>query len=310
MSSKESPMLPYAYFNQKIIPFEQANLSISSQSVQYGLTCFAGLRAYRQGSKYGILRLEEHFGRLFNGAKILGMEIEMSYEQFHELIQKLIDQNKPTEDLYIRPFLYTNENHLGPRFDRGPYELGIYLQNLKYYLDPHVGLRLMISSWRKYPDSSISVKAKAGGVYLNSALATTEARNNGYDEALLLDNHDHLCEASLANVLLSYRGELYTPPVGAGALDGFTMRTCLALLKQEGICVKRDSIDRSMIYSSDELLLTGTAAQIIFAGSVDGRPIGEGQEGETCKLLRARYKELIDGKHALSSKWMTHFKHG
>lgn len=307
MSTNESPMLNYAYFNGKIVPFNQANLSISSQSVQYGLTCFAGLRAYKQGEEFSILRLKEHFERFMNGSKILGMVVDLSFETFQNIIQDLISQNKPDVDIYIRPFFYTNDQYLGPRFDREPYQLGVYMQKLKYYLDPHVGLRLMVSSWRKYPDSSISVKAKAGGVYLNSALATTEARKNGYDEALLLDHQDHLCEASLANVIISYRGELYAPNVGAGALDGFTLRTCLSLLEDENIHVKREIIDRSMIYSADEVLLTGTAAQIIFGGSVDGRPIGDGQEGKICHLLRSKYKELIDGKHPRSSAWMHKF---
>ncbi len=308
MNSKESATLPYCYFNGKIVPQHEAKLSISSQSVQYGLTCFAGLRGYFKNNHFVILRLQDHYKRLMNGAKILGMNVDYSYEQFKKILEDLFHKNKPTSDVYVRPFLFTHDDYVGPRFDRGPYQLGIYMQNLSHYMDPHVGLRLMISSWRKYPDNAISVKAKAGGVYLNSALATTEARNNGFDDALLLDNQDYLCEASLANVILSYRDELYAPQVGAGALDGFTLRTCLQLLEDENIEVKRELIDRSMIYSADELLLTGTAAQILFAGSVDGRPMGDGQEGPTCKLLRKNFKEILENLHPRSSEWLTTVK--
>lgn len=305
MSTKESPLLPFSYFNQKIVPHQEAKLSITSQSIQYGATCFAGLRGYHQGSKICLFRIQDHFKRLMNGAKIIGMQIEMELEEFEHILKELIERNKPKKDIYIRPFLYTDDDYVGPRFDRAPFHMAIYMMELSNYMDPNMGLRLMVSSWRKYSDSSISVKAKVGGVYLNSALATTEARNNGYDEALLLDHEDYLCEASIANVLISYQNELYAPQVGGGALDGWTLRTALQILEDENIKVKRELIDRSMIYSADEVILTGTAAQILFAGSVDGRPIGDGQEGTTCKLLRKHFKKLIEGTHARSKGWLT-----
>lgn len=305
MNSKESPLLPFCYFNQKIVPKNEAKLSITSQSIQYGATCFAGLRGYHQDSKIRIFRLQDHFSRLMKGAQIIGMKVKMELHEFEAILKELVEKNKPKGDIYIRPFLYTDDDYVGPRFDRSPFHVAIYMINLSHYMDPDVGLRLMISSWRKYSDSSISVKAKAGGVYLNSALATTEARNNGYDEALLLDHEDYLCEASIANVLISYQNELYAPQVGGGALDGWTMRTVLQILEDEGIEVKRELIDRSMIYSADEVILTGTAAQILFAGSVDGRPIKDGQQGPHCQLLRKRFKEIITGKHPRSKKWLT-----
>lgn len=312
MPQKDSPLLPYCYFNQKIVENHAAKLSITSQSIQYGATCFAGMRGYHQGDKMILFRVEDHYARLMRGAKIMGMNVDLEELEFKEILTELIQKNHPKKDIYIRPFLYTDDDYVGPRFDRAPFYLAVYMLELSHYMDPDIGLRLMISSWRKYSDSSVSTKAKAGGVYLNSALATTEARNNGYDEALLLDHEDNLCEASIANVLLSYQGELYAPPVGAGALDGWTLRTVLQILEDEGIEVKREVIDRSMIYSADELILTGTAAQVLFAGSVDGRPIKEGQQGEICKLVRKRFKEIIEGKSPRSKDWLTPIplKHG
>ncbi|MCH9633465.1 MAG: Branched-chain-amino-acid aminotransferase [Chlamydiae bacterium] len=307
MNSTKSPLLPFCYFNQKIVPHQEAKLSIMSQSIQYGATCFAGLRGYYRGDKIAIFRLQDHFKRLMNGAKIIGMSVDMELSEFEDILKQLIEKNQPKGDIYIRPFLYTDDDYVGPRFDRSPFFVAVYMINLNNYMDPDIGLRLMISSWRKYSDSAVSVKAKAGGVYLNSALATTEARKNGYDEALLLDHDDYLCEASIANVLISYQNELYSPQVGGGSLDGWTLRTALQILEDENIEVKRELVDRSMIYSAEEVILTGTAAQILFGGSVDGRPIKDGQQGPICKLLRKRFKEIISGKHPRSKKWLTEF---
>lgn len=307
MTCKETPLLPYCFFDGKIVPNQEAKLSISSQSIQYGLTCFAGLRGFYRDHKHHIVRLKDHHQRLINGTKILGMEVDCSFKAFQKVLEELFEKNKPDHDVYIRPFFYTNDDYVGPRFDRAPYQLAIYMQKLSHYMDPSKGLKLMVSSFRKYSDQAISVKAKAGGVYLNSALATTEARNNGYDDALLFDQQDYLSEASLANVLIAYRGELYSPQTGMGALDGWTLRTALTFLEDQGYTVRREVIDRSMVYSSDELILTGTAAQVLYASSVDQRQIGQGEEGFFCKLLRKEFKALIQGTHARSKEWLTSF---
>lgn len=307
-SMKNKKMMPHCFFQGQFVHESEAKLSIASQSIQYGMTCFGGIRAYVSEGCVRLLRLKDHFNRLINGTKILGWDVDITYETFLNTIEKLVDLNDPKESFYIRPFFYTDNADLGPHFIDKEFSLAVYFVWLGQYFAADRGLKLMISSWRKFSDSSLPTKAKAGGCYINSALATTAARRAGYDDALMLDQTGNVVEASVANILISYRGEIYVPPAGSAVLDGLTMRSVIAILERAGKRVRRETIDRSMIYSADELLLTGTAAQVMFASSVDDRPIGDGTPGELCQLLRSSFAEVIEGKGAFGKEWITEIK--
>lgn len=304
MSGQE--ILPFAYFRKKIVPFHEAQVSVASQSLQYGLTCFAGIRGYFHGGKAKVFRLYDHYVRLKESTKILGIEVDFSWEEFSALVADLIAKNHPTTDFYIRPFFYSEDLSLGPKFKGQPFALSIYMMTLGKYFDAKGGLRLMISTWRKFSDAAMPTKAKAGGCYLNSALAKTEALFAGYDDALMMDEQGVIVEASVANIFLSRKGELFMPETGYALLEGITRRTVLAFFAEESIPVRAERIDRSMIYTADELFLTGTAAQVASVASVDGRTIGEkGEPGPYAKMLETKFKEVIEGRHLFSEDWLT-----
>jgi len=304
MSAQE--ILPFAYFRKKIVPFQEAQVSVASQSLQYGLTCFGGIRGHFHDGKVKVFRLYDHYIRLKESTKVLGIEVNFSWEEFSALVADLIAKNTPTQDFYIRPFFYSEDLSLGPRFKGQPFALCIYMMTLGKYFDIKGGLRLMISSWRKFSDAAMPTKAKAGGCYLNSALAKTEAVFAGYDDALMMDEQGAIVEASVANIFLVRRGELFMPETGYGLLEGITRRTVLSLLADESIFVRAERIDRSMIYTADELFLTGTAAQVTPVASVDGRMIGEnGEVGYYSKMLENKFKEVIEGHHRFSKDWLT-----
>jgi branched-chain amino acid aminotransferase len=176
------------------------------------------------------------------------------------------------------------------------------------YYKSDQGLKLTISSWKKVSDASMPTKAKAGGCYVNSSMATTDARAAGFDEALMLDHNHNVVEASVANLFIVYRGEVFTPPVGADVLEGITMRTLIELMEDRGYKIRFEPISRSMIYTCDELFLTGTAAGVMFAVSVDGRVIGEnGKEGPMTGQIKRDYQSLIEMEHPKSREWVTEF---
>lgn len=302
-------MMPFAFFRNKIVPFQDATISIASHSLQYGTSCFGGIRGYFQEGKVKVFRLRDHYERLNNAAKILGMNIQISWASFQDAIEKMIKLNAPQNDFYIRPFLFSEDQVLTPRFEGINFDLAIYMTPFGHYFDPSKGLCLMISSWRKISDAAMSTKAKAGGFYVNSALASTEARQNGYDEALMMDEQGNIVEASAANLFLVYRREVIVPETGSAMLEGITRRTVLEFLKEEQIDVRAERIDRSMVYTCDELILTGTAVQIVFAQSVDRRVItSEGYPGPMYRLLRNKFVEAIQGKHPKSSLWLTEYR--
>ncbi len=189
-------MLGYAYFEGKVVSSSEAHVSIAAHSLQYGTTCFGGMRGYLRNGKARLFRLEDHHQRLMNAAKIFGMDFNVSFEEFKDACAKLISSNKPKSDFYLRPFIYSNDEELTPKFCGLQYDFAMYMIALGDYLDTNRGLKLMVSSWKKFSDASISTKAKAGGSYLNSSLARTEAMRNGYDEALVMDDNWNIVEGS------------------------------------------------------------------------------------------------------------------
>lgn len=301
-------MLESAYFEGKIVDSEKAKISIAAHSLQYGTTCFGGMRGYLRGKKARLFRIEDHYERLMNAAKIFGMDFKMEFSEFKNACTQLIKANKPKTDFYFRPFIYSDDEELTPKFVGINYKFAMYMIALGDYLDTSRGLKLMVSSWKKFSDASISTKAKAGGSYLNSSLARTEAMRNGYDEALVMDDNWNIVEGSAENILIVSRGEAILPQTGSSMLEGITMRTVIELLKDAKIPVRFEKIDRSMIYTCDELLLTGTGAQILFAESVDGRVIGkDGESGAVCKLLRKSFNNIIELKNPKLKEWITEF---
>lgn len=240
-----------------------------------------------------------------NASKILGFKYFIKYEAFEKILREMIHANQPKGDFYIRPFLFAPNEVLAPKPTGLHFDLAIYFVPLGHYFDPNQGLRLMISSWRKFPDSSLPTKAKAGGCYINSFLATQEAISSGYDEALLMDQEGYVVEASVANVLVRYRDRLLMPDIGSALLEGISMRTAKTLLEDKGFKVEFGRIDRSMIYTSDELILMGTAAQFVFAESVDKRQIGPGYSGEVCGFLRSEFQTMLNGGSKRSEQWLT-----
>lgn len=299
--------MPYVYFQGTVRPASEARVSLACNSLQYGTTCFAGIRGYARDGRVKIFRLFDHHERLMKAATIMGFNFHLSYESFRAIIEELVLLNHPEPDFYIRPFIFAADEQLAPKPPGLNFDLAVYFVPLGNYFDPNKGMRLMVSSWRKFQDSSFPTKAKAGGCYVNSFLATGEALRCGYDEALVMDQEGYIVEASVANLLVSYRGRLILPEVGAAQLEGITMRTVVELLRHEGLEVHFERFDRSMIYTCDELLLLGTAAQVAYAQSVDDRVIGDGKPGEICQLAREKFQEVIAGTHSKAQEWMSEF---
>jgi branched-chain amino acid aminotransferase len=310
MSTPIKSIMPYAYFRNQIVPSAEASISVASHSLQYGTMCFGGMRGYLREGKARVLRLGDHHERLMNACKILGFDFHIPFEPFKDILATLIQNNAPSSDFYIRPFVFCDDEVLGPCMDERSFHLGVYMMPLTQYFKKAGGLRLMVSSRKKFSDASMSTKAKASGCYLNSALATSEARRNGYDEALMMDDNWNIVEASVANLFMVYRGQVITPHLGTGPLEGITMRTVMDLLADEGSPVRFDTIDRSMLYTCDELFLTGSAAQVTYVESVDKRLVGQSGEprmGPVCAKVSTLFNDVIEMKNRRSEQWITQF---
>ena len=311
--AETADFMKYAYFRKGIVEFEKAQISIAANSLQYGTLAFGGIRGYYRNGKVSIFRLKDHHERLMNASKMLGFEYYIEYEEFKNIMGELIKKNEVKGDFYVRPFIFCDTPRIAPKKPGLEFDLAAYFLHMEDYVKFDGGIRFMSSSYRKYSDASIPTKAKAGGAYINSFLATSDAIKNGYDEALMIDDQGNVVEAAVANILLVYRGRLIVPEIGSAALEGITIRTVVELLENAGYVVEQGRVDRSMVFSADELLVTGTAMKVVYAESLDGRVIGscnyakKPEPGKICKFLQEQFEKVINGEHEKSKEWLVEF---
>lgn len=298
----------YAYIRKKIRPTKDAVIPVQAKVVQYGIGCFTGMRGFWDAKRKNVyvFRMRDHYKRIKDSAKITGMKFNLSYVKFEKIIKDLIKKNKIKEDLYVRVTLYAGTTELTPRFDNDGDDVAIYIISLKNYFKSPGGLNICVSSWRRLDDDSISSKAKITGAYANSAMAKTEAVKNGYDEAIFLNRDGNVCEASSANIFGLRDGILYTPPLYANNLDGITRRSVIQICKERlDIPLKEEEIDRSMLYTFDELFFTGSAAKVTWIKKVDNRVIGSGKIGKTTKKIQEAFDLVTTCQDDEYASWCT-----
>ncbi len=205
---------PYAYFQKQFVPLAEAKIGIMTHAFLYGTATFEGIRGNWNedvGQIY-LFRLQDHFRRLHKSCRILKIDLPYSVEELTDLTVKLVEMCGYTEDVYIRPIAYKSSEVIGVRMHDLEDDFLVFVCPFGPYLDIEKGIRCMTSSWRRVEDVGIPARAKVNGLYVNSALAKTEAQENGYDEAIMLDMDGHVSEGSGENIFIVVDGRLYTPP--------------------------------------------------------------------------------------------------
>ncbi len=297
-----------AYFQGSIMPLEDAKISIMTHAFMYGTACFEGIRGNwnaDDGQLY-VFRTREHYHRLRMSCRILRIELALSEDKLCEITHQLVARSGYTEDVYIRPIAYKSEEVIGPRMHDVADDFLIFVIPFGDYLDADAGNRCMTSTWRRVDDRGIPARAKVNGLYVNSALAKTEAQENGFDEAIMLDDRGHVSEGSGENIVLVRDGKLITPAAADNILEGITLSSVITLARDElGLETVERSIDRSELYVADECFMTGTAAHVTAVIEVDRRPIGDGKTGELTRKLQQLYFDAIRGKNATYAQWVT-----
>lgn len=303
----ESPMLEYAFFEGRIVPFKDAKVSIGTHALQYGTAAFAGIRGYLDGdgSTINVFRLPDHVARFLNSAKLLRAELPYSPDDVAQIIVSLVEKNAPKQDIYIRPFVYKPAVTLTPRLRGMGDQLSVHMLSLGDYLDTEHGVKAIVSSWIRIPDNAIPSRGKLSGAYINSALAKDEAESKGADEAIFLNAAGKVAEGSGCNIFIVRNGTLITPPVTSDILEGITRRTYLQFATDEGIPTEQREIDRSELYLADEAFFCGTGVQIAPIASVDERPVGSGEPGPITQRLRQIFFDTVRGQNVRYASFLT-----
>ena len=301
-------MTSYAFFNGKIVPLAEAKIGVMTHAFNYGTACFEGIRGNWNNDEEQIylFRPRDHYQRLLNNCRILKLSIPHTVDELCQLTVELVENNGFREDLYVRPLAYKSSEVVGVRLHDLDDDFLIFVTPFGPYLDITKGITCCVSSWRRIDDNMIPPRAKITGLYVNSALAKTEAVDNGFDEAIMLTHEGHVSEGSGENVFLVMDGRLVTPQSSDNILIGITRDTVIKLAKWElGIETIERQIDRSELYIADECFLTGTAAHVTPVLEIDHRKIGNGQVGSITKKLQDLYFNIVQGRNKKYLDWCT-----
>lgn len=296
-----------AYFRDSFVPFTEANLSIASSPVLYGLSVYTVLSvAYNpKKDQLYVFRLRDHYERLVNSAKIMdfnGFAENWSYNKFEKTIQELLVRNQVKQDALVRVLFFIDDILSGTQMHGLPTSLVMftYASNPLYKTE---AINVCISSWKRTPDNSIPSRAKANGSYINSSLMKNEALINGFDDAIALDEHGHVSESTVANLFIVRGTKLITPHAATDILEGITRDTVQKMAEKLGIEHRERSVDRSELFAADEAFLCGSTARITPILSVDRHAIGDRKVGTITKQIAQEYARVQHGDTNDFSEW-------
>ncbi len=295
------------WMDGQMVDWRDAKIHVLSHTLHYGCGAFEGVRAYKTADGTAIFRMEEHTERFFNSAKILRMKIPFTQQEINEAQKAVVRENK-LESGYLRPLTWIGSQKLGvsPRGNTihamvAAWEWGAYLgeEGMKR------GIRVKVSSYTRHHVNITMTQAKAVSNYTNSILANTEATDDGYDEALLLDTSGFVSEGSGENVFIVKDGVVYTPDLSAGALKGITRDTVFHICKDLGLEVVQKRITRDEMYIADEAFFTGTAAEVTPIRELDRIEIGAGSRGPITEKIQTAFFDIVNGRNPKYAHWLS-----
>lgn len=297
-------MPSYAYFHKQFVPLSEAQIGIMTNSLHYGTAVFEGIRGNwnSEQKQLYLFRLKEHYERLQNGCRVLKIDLPYTVEQLCQITVETAQRCGFEEDIYVRPLACKSTETPGVRLHDLECDFMVFAIPWGRYLDVDKA-RCGVSSWRCPKEVP---RAKLAGLYLNNALAKTEAIENGFDEAIMLTSDGYVADGSGENIFLVIDGKLVTPASYNSILMGITRATTIELAKEElGIETVERSIERCELYNADECFFTGTAAHITPIAEIDRRKIGSGEIGEITRKLQELYSEVIRGNNPKYLDWCT-----
>ncbi len=298
----------YAFFEGRIVPIEEARVSIMTHAFNYGTGVFGGLRGYwnPEESQLFIFRAQDHFLRFIQSASLLRIQVPYSVDELVAILRELLQKEGWRENCYIRPLAYKSTEIIGVRLHDLDDQVAIFSLPFGRYIENEEGAHVGFSAWRRVDDNAIPARGKIIGAYANSALIKTDAVLAGYDEAIVLNEDGHVSEMSAANLFIVRGGVAITPPVNANVLEGIVRRSLIQLLQDDlGVPVVERDVDRTELYLADEAFMCGTGVQVAAITRVEHRPLGNGQIGAITKRLRDLFYEVVSGRVPKYRGWLT-----
>jgi len=291
------------WMNGEFVDWADARVHVGVHGLHYGTGVFEGIRCYDTERGPAIFRLEDHIKRLDRSAQLLYMELPYSVEELSAVCREAIAVNGLTES-YLRPIAFYGYGELGVHTETNPVYVAIMCFPWGAYLgeeSQRAGITAMVSSWRRVGPNTIPHAAKATGVYLNSMLATHEARRAGYDEAILLTEEGTIADGPGETIFMVKDGAIFTPDLSASILPGVTRDSIIQIAQDLGHPVVQKPLIRTDLYLADEVFMTGTAAEVTPLRAVDDHEVGVGPV--TLELQQA-YADTVRGRTERWAHWV------
>ena len=293
------------WFDGKYVKHSNAKIPVTTHAIHYGTSIFEGIRAYWNGEELNIFRLDEHIRRFRNSGKFYDISLRFSNKEIKDAVINLCKKNKIKTSCYIRPFYFVGQYGINLHVTKkAPTHTVIFCFPFGDLFNKN-GITACISKWKKFNDSSTPTQAKMGGNYLNSILATQDAKKRKFDEAILLDKNNKVSEAPGENIFIVKNNILITPPLSSSALDGITRKSILDFVKIIKIKTKIREISKDELKKADEIFLTGTAAEITPVIKIESKKIGDGKVGDMTKQVMETYTQIVMNNNKKFSKWLT-----
>jgi branched-chain amino acid aminotransferase len=291
------------WMNGELVDWDDAKVHVGVHGLHYGTGVFEGIRCYDTPKGPAVFRLADHMRRLHESARLLYMEIPFSVEELRQATHELVATNGLPAS-YIRPIAFYGYGQLGVATAGNPVETVIMNWPWGAYLGESAlqeGITAKISSWKRVGPNTIPHVSKATGIYLNSMLATTEARRAGYDEGILLTDDGYVADGPGENIFVIRGGKILTPPLSTSILPGLTRDSVIQIAADLGYVVEEANIIRTELYLADEVFMTGTAAEVTPVRAVDDMELGV---GPVTREIQTAYLDTVNGRSERWSHWL------
>ncbi|MFY9487433.1 MAG: branched-chain amino acid transaminase [Solirubrobacterales bacterium] len=295
----------YIWQNGEFVLWDDARVHVLTHGLHYGTGVFEGVRCYDTELGPAIFRGKDHFDRLKRSGDLYYIEIPYTPEELLARTKELITRNN-LQACYIRPVAFLGYGEIGLFPLNCSVDVAIAAWEWGAYLGEEgktKGIRAKISSWRRMSPQSFMPQAKASGQYLNSILAKVESHKAGYDEAILLDENDYVCEGSGENIFVIRKGQISTPPLSASILEGISRDSVITIARDNGYKIVERNITRAELFLADEVFMTGTAAELVPVCEIDDHKIGSGV-GEITLALQTKFEDALYGRAPEYHEWL------
>ncbi len=285
-----------------------ATVHIMAHALHYGTGVFEGIRCYKTPEGPAVFRLREHLERMDMGAKFYGMPMPYSVEQLFEATKEVVRTNG-LEECYLRPIAFRGAGPIGLDPTSAPVNVAVIATNMGKYFDEkkmEAGLKCHLSKWRRINAKIIPPHVKACGQYINSVLARVEAKNAGYDEAIMLNINERVSEGTGENIFIVDKGGLFTPPLSEDILNGITRNSVMKIAADMGMKAEEKPLELEELFSADEVFMTGTAAEVMPIASIDSKAVGGGKRGPITTKLQKKYMEVVRGMDSNYRDWLAY----